>query len=82
VVSGRANIQAWFERALLRLRSVRIIPIESTAEADHAFQAGTFTTAASSSGEGEDVLAAKYVLILKNDGGQWKIQYDIWSLDQ
>lgn len=82
MVSGRPNIQAWFERALLRLRNVRIIPIESTAETDHAFQVGTFTTAASSPGEREDVMAAKYVLILKNDGGQWKIQYDIWSLDQ
>jgi hypothetical protein len=25
---------------------------------------------------------AKYVLVLKNYGGEWKIEYDIWSLDQ
>jgi ketosteroid isomerase-like protein len=82
MVRGRTEIQAWFERALIRLRSVRIVPTESTAEGDHAFQVGTFTTTVPSSGEEGIPLAGKYVLVLKNLGGQWKIQYDIWSLDQ
>jgi len=81
MVRGRTEIQAWFERALVRLRSVRIVPIESTVTADQAFQAGTFTTAVSSSGK-DDSLPAKYVLVLKKHGGEWKIEYDIWSLDQ
>jgi hypothetical protein len=55
---------------------------------DHAFQAGTFTTsvrteARPSSAEEQNVaLAGKYVLVLTHEAGQWKIQYDIWSLDQ
>jgi ketosteroid isomerase-like protein len=48
MVRGRTEIQAWFERALLRLRSVGIVPVESTAESEQAFQVGTFTTAVSS----------------------------------
>jgi ketosteroid isomerase-like protein len=82
MVRGRADIQAWFEGALLRLRSVRIVPIESTAEGDQAFQVGTFTTAVSSPGKEVGPLPGKYVLVLKNHGGEWKIQYDVWSLDQ
>ena len=82
MVRGRTEIQAWFERALVRLRSVRIVPIESTVTAEQAFQAGTFTTAVSSSGEDDSPLPGKYVLFLKNHGGEWKIEYDIWSLDQ
>jgi ketosteroid isomerase-like protein len=82
MVRGRSEIQAWFERALVRLRSVRIVPIESTTEADQAFQIGTFTTAVSSSKEEGIPLAGKYVLVLKDHGGQWKIHCDIWSLDQ
>ena len=82
MVCGRTEIQAWFERALLRLRSVRIVPIESTVTAEQAFQAGTFTTAVSSPGEDDSPLPGKYVLFLKNHGGEWKIEYDIWSLDQ
>jgi ketosteroid isomerase-like protein len=81
MVRGRTEIQAWFERALVRLRSVRIVPIETTAEADQAFQVGTFTTV-SSPGKEVGPLPGKYVLVLKNHGGEWKIQYDIWSLDQ
>ena len=82
MVCGRTEIQTWFERALVRLRSVRIVPVESTAESDQAFQVGTFTTAVSSSGKEDNLLPAKYVLVLKNYGGEWKIEYDIWSLDQ
>ena len=82
MVRGRTDIQAWFERALLRLRSVRIVPIESTVEADQAFQVGTFTTTVSSSGKDVSALPGKYVLVLKNYGGEWRIQYDIWNLDQ
>ena len=81
MVRGRTEIQTWFERALVRLRSVRIVPVESTAESDQAFQVGTFTTAVSSSGKEDNLLPGKYVLVLKNYGGEWKIQYDIWSLD-
>ncbi len=82
MVRGRTEIQAWFERALVRLRSLRIVPIETTAEADQAFQVGTFTTAMSASGERESPLPGKYLLVLKKHGGEWKIEYDIWSLDQ
>jgi ketosteroid isomerase-like protein len=82
MVRGRIEIQAWFERALLRLRSVRIVPIESTSEGDQAFQVGTFMTTVSSSGKDDSPLPGKYALVLKNHGGEWKIEYDIWSLDQ
>jgi len=82
MVRGRTEIQAWFERALVRPRSVRIVPIETIAEADRAFQVGTFTTAVSSSRKEDAPVPAKYVLVLKNYGGEWKIEYDIWSLDQ
>ena len=82
MVRGRTDIQAWFEHALLRLRSVRIVPIESTVEADQGFQVGTFTSALSSSGKQAGALPGKYVLVLTNHEGQWKIQYDSWSLDQ
>jgi len=82
MVRGRTEIQAWFERALVRPRSVRIVPIETTAEVGQAFQVGTFTTVVASSGKEDAPVPAKYALVLKNYGGEWKIEYDIWSLDQ
>jgi ketosteroid isomerase-like protein len=87
LVRGRAEIQEWFERALSRLRRIRILVAESMIEGDQAFQAGTFTSSAnadasSSAGEPGAAVAGKYVLLLKKQAGDWKIQYDIWNLDQ
>jgi ketosteroid isomerase-like protein len=87
MVRGRAEIEAWFERALSRLRSIRVLATESIVEGDRAFQAGTFTSAntgaASSSAEEQCATqAGKYVLFLKQQAGDWKIEYDIWNLDQ
>jgi ketosteroid isomerase-like protein len=82
MVRGRAEIQTWFERALVLPRIVRIVPIETTAEVGQAFQVGTFTTVVASSGKEDAPVPAKYALVLKNYGGEWKIEYDIWSLDQ
>lgn len=89
MVSGRREIRAWFERALEGLESVQIVPIESNCIGDRAFQVGTFTTSrkgaeTASSAEGAVVRAqtGKYVLLLTGSVGHWKIQYDIWSLDQ
>jgi uncharacterized protein (TIGR02246 family) len=87
MVKGRPAIQAWFDRALQRLGSVRIVPIQSQIVGDQAFQIGTFTSRATSA-EGspsaqEDAAVAtgKYVLLLTCSAGDWKIHYDIWSLD-
>ena len=88
MVSGRPEIQTWFEQAFQRSRSVRIVPIQSKIVGDQAFQVGTFTSKAKSI-EGSSLVqeadvgvTAKYVLILKSCAGEWKIQYDIWNLDQ
>ena len=87
-VSGKLEIESWFERALQRRRTVRILPVESKIMGDHAFQVGTFTSSPSAidgSSSGDDsgaVIAAKYVLVLKSIAGEWKIQHDIWNLDQ
>lgn len=87
-VSGRAGIQAWFERALQRLGRVSIDPVELSVAGDQAFQVGTFTSAprteatSSATQDGPPAQAGKYVLVLKQRAGHWKIEYDIWSLDR
>jgi ketosteroid isomerase-like protein len=87
MVRGRAEIQAWFERALARLRRIRVLAAESLVEGDRAFQTGTLTSsaadAASSTAEEDDApRTGKYVLLLVKHAGDWKIQYDIWNLDE
>jgi ketosteroid isomerase-like protein len=88
IVRGRAEIEKWFERALARLRGIRLLVTESIVEGDRAFQAGTFTSSAiadeasSSADEHDATQAGKYVLFLEKHAGDWKIRYDIWNLDQ
>jgi ketosteroid isomerase-like protein len=87
MVRGRAGIQGWFEQALPRVGSVSITPIESTSVGDQAFQAGAFTSrspagAGSSIPDPSPARAGKYVLLLRRSAGHWKIECDIWSLDQ
>jgi uncharacterized protein (TIGR02246 family) len=88
MVRGRADIEKWFERALSRLRDIRVVATESSVEGDWAFQAGTLTssanagTASSPSEEPAATVTGKYVLLLVNHAGAWKIHYDIWNLDQ
>jgi ketosteroid isomerase-like protein len=87
-VSGKIDIESWFERALQRLRTVRIVPVESRIIGDQAFQVGTFTSLPISIDgslpvqESGGAITAKYVLILISSAGAWRIQYDIWNLDQ
>jgi uncharacterized protein (TIGR02246 family) len=83
MVTGRAAIRSWFERALPRLGRVSIMAVESGGEGDRAFQIGTFTTAALSDGSApSSTRSGKYVLLLNHNAGQWRIQCDIWNLDQ
>jgi ketosteroid isomerase-like protein len=78
MVRGRAEIEKWFEQAVSRLRSIRVLATESIVEGDRAFQVGTLTSSADTGA----TQTGKYVLLLKKDAGYWKIQYDIWNLDQ
>ena len=84
MVSGQAGIQAWFERAFRQLGSVSIVPLESTRLGDQAYQVGTFTSTARAPSTQDDpsIRAGKYVLLMKRQAGQWKIDCDIWNLDQ
>jgi ketosteroid isomerase-like protein len=87
-VSGQREIESWFERVLQQNRTVRIVPIESKITGDRAFQVGIFNSIPKSIGgsssvqESSAAITAKYVLVLSSTAGEWKIQYDMWNLDQ
>ncbi len=81
IVRGRAAIQAWFQPAMQRIRSIQIVPIRSSTLGKKGFQVGTFSVTA----EGDTSLSPrryKYALILKRVGEQWQIDCDIWNSDQ
>jgi ketosteroid isomerase-like protein len=88
MLSGRPAIQSWFERTLQRLNRVRIVPIETRAVGNQAYQVGAFTSTSkpfpdASPLEGDGASrTGKYILLLVKSADGWLIQYDIWSVDQ
>ena len=76
-VTGRVAIQAFWQAAMDRGRkTVRLEIVEAEGHGDTAIEIGKYTL----SWEAGDVMdRGKYVVIWKQEGGQWKLHRDIWN---
>ena len=78
-VKGRANIEAQFKREFQEgFTNLQLKPMESAISGSQAFEAGTSTVTAPGGGTEN----GKYLVVLKQVGGDWKIAYDINNADQ
>ena len=76
-VTGRTAIQAFWQAAMdMGRKTVRLETVEAEGHGDTAIEIGKFT---SSGGAGNVVNRGKYVVIWKQEGGQWKLHRDIWN---
>jgi uncharacterized protein (TIGR02246 family) len=76
-VTGRAAIQAFWQASMDRGRkTVRLEIVEAEGHGDTAIEIGKYTL----SWEAGNVIdRGKYVVIWKQEGGQWKLHRDIWN---
>jgi uncharacterized protein (TIGR02246 family) len=81
-VQGRSNIQAWFQKHMDEgPATLKLEPRESHISGDLAYEAGTYTldikpkTGQPMSDKG------KYIVILRKEGGAWKISNDVFNSD-
>lgn len=76
-VTGKVAIQAFWQGAMdSGIKSIRLETVEAERHGDTAINIGKYTL----SGEAGDVMdRGKYVVILKQEGGQWKLHRDIWN---
>jgi uncharacterized protein (TIGR02246 family) len=76
-VTGKAAIQAFWQGAMdMGIKTVRLETVEAEGHGDTAIEIGKYTL----SGEAGNVMdRGKYVVILKQEGGQWKLHRDIWN---
>ena len=76
-VTGKAAIQAFWQAAMDRGRkTVRLEIVEAEGHGDTAIEIGKYTL----SWEAGNVMdRGKYVVIWKQEGGQWKLHRDIWN---
>jgi uncharacterized protein (TIGR02246 family) len=77
-VTGKAAIQAFWQGAMDMgiKKTVRLETVEAAGHGDTAIEIGKYTL----SGEAGNVMdSGKYVVIWKQEGGQWKLHRDIWN---
>jgi uncharacterized protein (TIGR02246 family) len=76
-VTGKPAIQAVFQGVMdMGIKAVKLETVELEEHGDTAIEVGNYTL----SGEGGQVMdTGKYVIVWKQEGGQWKIHRDIWN---
>ena len=76
-VTGTVAIQAFWQGAMdMGIKTVRLETVEAERHGDTAIDIGKYTL----SGEAGNVMdRGKYIVILKQEGGQWKLHRDIFN---
>lgn len=77
IITGTEGIQAFWQAVMnMGIKTANLDTVELEEHGDTAIEVGRYTLG----GDGGQVLdQGKYVVIWKNDGGQWKLHRDIWN---
>jgi uncharacterized protein (TIGR02246 family) len=80
VVSGKPAIQAFWQWAMdMGVKALKLEIAEAEANGHIAYEVGKFTLQGA---EGQMIDAGKYVVIWKQEAGQWKVHRDIFNSSQ
>ena len=76
-ITGKVAIEAFWQGAMdMGIKTVRLESVEAEGHGDTAIDIGKYTL----SGETGNIMdRGKYIVILKQEGGQWKLHRDIWN---
>lgn len=79
LIRGRENIAAFWQAAAgqLGIRSVRLLTQELAVHGEHAHEIGQARLVLS----GGQEAVAKYVVLWRREGGEWRWDVDIWNMD-
>jgi uncharacterized protein (TIGR02246 family) len=77
VITGRQAIQAFWQMAMdMGVKAVKLATVEVAGDGNTAYEVGQFTLQGA---EGQVLDAGKYVVIWRQEAGQWKLHRDIWN---
>ena len=79
MIQGRDNIAQFWETAVpqMGIERVELTTLELEVASDSAFEVGRATLTLA----GGQTVVAKYVVVWKLDGSQWRWHIDIWNTD-
>ena len=77
IIEGRTALQGFWEAVLdMGIKSATLETVELDIQGNTAIEIGKYTM----QGEGGQILdAGKYLVVWKQEGGQWKWHRDIWN---
>jgi uncharacterized protein (TIGR02246 family) len=77
VITGQQAIQAFWQMAMdMGVKAVKLATVEVAGDGNTAYEVGQFTLQGA---EGQVLDAGKYVVIWRQEAGQWKLHRDIWN---
>jgi uncharacterized protein (TIGR02246 family) len=77
VITGQQAIQMFWQQAMdMGVKAVKLATVEVAGDGHTAYEVGQFTLQGA---EGQVLDAGKYVVIWKQEAGQWKLHRDIWN---
>jgi uncharacterized protein (TIGR02246 family) len=82
MMSGREAIQSFWQGAIdMGIKEAQLETVEVEAEGNLACEVGRFALTVRPEGGGDTTLTGKYVVVWKNQGGTWRLHFDIWNTD-
>jgi uncharacterized protein (TIGR02246 family) len=76
-VTGKVAIQTFWQGAMdMGIKTARLETVEAEGYGDTAIEIGKYTLIGEA---GKAMDRGKYVVIWKQEGGQWKLHRDIWN---
>ncbi|WP_303310026.1 SgcJ/EcaC family oxidoreductase [Hymenobacter sp. BT730] len=76
-IQGTAGIQAFWQGAMeMGIKQIKLKTREVEELEDTAIELGNYTLFA---GNGQQIDQGKYMVVWKEQGGQWKLHQDIWN---
>jgi uncharacterized protein (TIGR02246 family) len=76
-VTGKAAIEGFWQGAMdMGIKAVELEGVELDVHGETAVEVGKYTLGAEG---GQTLDQGKYVVVWKNDGGDWKLHRDIWN---
>ena len=77
VITGQQAIQAFWQMAMdMGVKAVKLATVEVAGDGNTAYEVAQFTLQGA---EGQVLDAGKYVVIWRQEAGQWKLHRDIWN---
>lgn len=76
LLRGREPLKSFYADLLTKWTELKLVPADVAGHGPIAYQSGTYTL---TSADARD--RGKYLLVMRNMGGHWRVEYTAWSSD-